>query len=301
VRLNDGGEAWRYPAKADNQHKFFAEPLLADDLLAIGDYSNVFYALNVSTGTENWRVEGTRGNYVAGAATTDGYIYAPSSDHTLYAFDMDGQEQWSFKTSEPLWGKVAVNGSKVYLPAMNHTLYALDSATGKEVWSTVLGGALVSGPTLGDDGTLYISSLGKAVHALEVDSGDILWRFDTNDGIWASPTLYEGVIYFGDASGMIYAVDAASGKQQWQLEASGIIIGSGAAYNDGLFFGTEEGELIAVSFDGKKQWTRSVTGKLYSTPVVTEDRIVASVTDGEFLLIAWDLQGNEVWTFQPVK
>jgi outer membrane protein assembly factor BamB len=214
---------------------------------------------------------------------------------------MNGVEQWSFETAEPLWGSVAVNGSQVYLPIMDRAVYALDAESGKEVWKTDLEGAVVSEPALGEDGMLYVSTLGNAVYALDTESGRIIWRFDTNDGVWASPTLHDGVIYVGDASGVIYAVDAVSGRGQWQIEAGSPIVGSGAVYSDGLFFGTEGGELLSVSLDGKKQWTRSVEGKLYTTPIVTEDRIVAAVTDGDNLLIAWDLQGNEVWAFEQPK
>ena len=301
VRLSDGGQEWRYPAEADNKKNFFADPLLVDGLLAIGDYKNVFYGLDASTGVEQWAHEGTRGQYIAGAAALNDLIFAPSGDHLLYAFNMNGVEQWTFETSEPLWGSAAVNGSKVYLPVMDWAIYALDAESGKEAWHIDLDGAVVSEPTLAEDGTLYVSSLGKVVYAIDSERGSIIWRFETNDGVWGSPTLHDGVIYVGDASGMIYAVDAARGQGLWQLDLGAVIVGSAAVYSDGLFFGTEAGELIAVSFDGKKQWTRSVEGKLYSTPIVTEDLIVAAVTDGERLLIAWDMQGNEIWTFEQPK
>ena len=306
VRLNDGTQVWRFPAEADNKKNFFADPLLVDDLLAIGDYKNVFYGLDAATGAQKWTHEGTRGEYIAGAEALDGMIFAPSGDHHLYAFDLQGNEQWTFETKEPLWGKVAVNGLKVYLPIMERAVVALNAENGKEVWRVDLEGAVISGPTLGEDGTLYVSTLGSAVYGLDTERGSIIWRFDTSDGVWGSPTLHDGVIYFGDASGVIYAVDAARGQGLWQIdvgnaELGNAIVGSAAVYSDGLFFGTEMGELIAVSFEGQKQWTRSVAGKLYSTPIVTEDVIVAAVTDGDSLLIAWDMQGNEIWTFEQPK
>jgi outer membrane protein assembly factor BamB len=301
VRLNDGGLDWRYPVEADNKKTFFADPLLVDGMLAIGDYKNTFYGLDAATGVEQWQHEGTRGQYVAGAAALDDMIFVPSGDHLLYAFNMDGVEQWTFETDEPLWGGVAVNGSKVYLPVMDWAVYALDAKSGKEVWKVDLAGAVVSAPALGEDGTLYVSSLGKSVYAIDAERGSILWRYDTSDGVWASPTLHEGVIYVGDASGNFYAIDAARGQGLWQLDLGGTVVGSAAIYPEGLFVGTETGDLLAISLDGKKQWTRSVEGKLYATPIVTEDRIVAAVTDGERLLIAWDLQGNEIWTFEQPK
>ena len=306
VRLSDGSQVWRYPAQADNKQNFFADPLLVDGLVAIGDYKNMFYGLDAATGAQKWTHEGTRGQYIAGAESLDGLIFAPSGDHMLYVFNMEGVEQWTFKTDEPLWGNVAVNGSKVYLPVMERAIYALDAKSGDEVWVIDLDGAVVSGPTLGEDGTLYVSTLGKSVYGLDIERGSVIWRFDTSDGVWGSPTLHDGVIYVGDSSGVIYAVDAARGQGLWQIdvgntELGNAIIGSAAVYSEGLFFGTETGELIAISFEGQKQWTRSVAGKLYSTPIVTEDLIVAAVTDGDSLLIAWDMQGNEIWTFEQPK
>ena len=64
----------------------------------------------------------------------------------------------------------------------------------------------------------------------------------------------------------------------------------------------EKGELRAYKLaDRSPLWTRTINGKLYTTPVVSSDKIVVAVTRGDALLQAYDLAGNPVWSFTPAR
>ena len=64
----------------------------------------------------------------------------------------------------------------------------------------------------------------------------------------------------------------------------------------------EKGELRAYKLsDRSPLWTRTLDGKLYTTPVVSSDKIVVAVTKGQALLQAYDSAGNPVWSFTPAR
>ena len=111
-------------------------------------------------------------------------IYTSTAWSKVYAFDArTGALKWAFDPKvdgakafdaccDVVNRGVAVWKGRVYVGALDGRLIALDAASGELQWSTPLGGALPSGPVLGDD-LVYVSSFDGNVHALEIASGEV--------------------------------------------------------------------------------------------------------------------------------
>lgn len=304
VDAEDGKEIWRFPSeKADKAISFFASPVLAEDQLITGDYTNILYSFDPANGSTNWTFDMAEDRYADSPLVLDDMLYAPSADGNLYALDMNGNYEWSFEKSESFWAKPVTDGENLYVSSMDHNLYAVSLDGGRELWSYDLEGAAVSGPLL-DNGTLYAGSLAKQVVAIDKDSGRKIWSFVTNDGVWGTPVATDGLVVFADSTGNIYAVEAESGKLNWNAEISSTITGSGVFFEEGVIFTTEDGNIVEIDLDGKKKtWGRTVDGKLYSTPIIVNNTLIVGVTDGAdgLLALAFDFNGNEVWSFTPEK
>lgn len=301
VRLSDGSLAWHFPEKADNRQTFYASPTLVDGQLIAGSYSNVLYSINPNSGALNWEFDQAHGRYVASASAVRDTILAPSADHTLYALDLKGNLRWKFSTGHALWASPWSDGEYVYQPSMDHFLYKLKLADGSLEWKTDLGGAAVSPPVPGNDGQIYLGTLTNEVLAVQTSDGSILWRFKTDDAVWSKPVLVENTLYVGDLKGKIYALDAANGSVKWSQEIDGSFVAAPAVNSNGLIFASEDGNLLAVSYEGQKLWTRSISGKLYTSPLVIDGKILVPVTKGEDVLVAFDDNGNQLWKFIPPK
>lgn len=301
IRLNDGNLIWQYPSDPNNKQTFFAQPAADDNLIVVGDYNKNLYGLDPQTGNEKWSFPDSSNRYVAGALLDGDYVFAPSTDNTLYALNSQGVMQWKFTMGHAIWAKPVSDKEMVYVASLDHHLYAFNKIDGREVWNIDLGGALVNSPLLSTDGNIYIGSLANELVAIQASSGKILWRFSTNTGIWSTPTQKDDSLYFSDSNGIIYAVNTKEGNPLWQLETNSVITSSGAAYSDGLFFTSEGGDLLAIGFEGNKLWSHTIGGKLYTTPVVSGDNLLVASTEGDNLLICLDLKGNQRWTFQPPK
>lgn len=304
VDAKNGSMAWRYPDKADAAKQFFANPALSDSIAVVGDYQNSLFGLDAGNGAEKWVNTDAKGQWIASALIVGQTVLAPSSDGNLYALTMDGKVSWKFTAKGPFWARPVSDGKVVYVPSMDHFLYAVNISDGSLAWKTDLGASGVYGVALGDDGNLYLSTLGDEVLAVTSSRGDILWRFKPSGSIWAVPVVKDGVIYFGDLNNKVYAVSAKDGRSTWgDVTAAGPILNSPAVTPEGLVFATENGTVFMIGYDGKMGWNKTINGKLYSSPVVAGQQVVVGVTQGDkdTLLVAYDFTGKDVWTFTVPK
>jgi outer membrane protein assembly factor BamB len=302
VRTTDGAMLWRYPEKPENTRSFYAAPEVLDDQVIVGDYLGVIHSLDPKTAMQKWMYSDQKGKIIGKVHSTDDAFYVPSADHSLYALNTNGNFLWKFTTDHSLWASPISNGDKIYFSSMDHYLYAVKSSDGSEAWRADLGGAAVASPALDQDGTLYIGTLANEIIALDSESGTIQWRKPVTAALWSRVVAVDGALYFGDLEGNLYSLDANDGLPKWNLESvCGAVIGSPALTPEGLIYGCEDGQLVSVGFDGQRKWSLQFNGKLYTTPVVTSDRIIVAITQGDELLKAVDFQGKILWSFMPPK
>jgi outer membrane protein assembly factor BamB len=117
--------------------------------------------------------------------------------------------------------------------------------------------------------------------------------------------LIEDLVIVVNASGGIFALNAADGSVAWTADSSGEVTASAVAVPGGFIIVNHEAAVISFALDGTKQWTRSVdveVGSTPSTPVIVGELILIPVAQStEALLVAFDLNGNEIWDFVPEK
>ena len=306
VNLSNGTEKWRYPGEADANITFYADPAFGNDgRLVVGDYGNLLHLLSADSGAETviggkWPFEQATDPFIAMPLTTEEGIYAPSSDGKVYAIDYEGNALWQpFATDDAIWATPVADQEVLYVASLDHKLYAVDRANGNEVWSVDLGGALVGTPALNQAGVLFIGTFGSEMIALEAATGNIKWRFPTAGWVWSSPALDETLVYFGDLSGEFYAVNQESGVLAWSFTADGTITAAPLITPDGIYLTTEAGSLIALNDSGTPRWTQTIDGKLHSSPIQIEDRILVSPIDNDAYIFAFNLDGAQVWSFVP--
>jgi len=107
-------------------------------------------------------------------------------------------------------------------------------AAADEVWEVELeGGTLFNEPVVGDDGTIFVTTMGTEDLANEVvgrgylyaihPDGTLWWRFRTPRGMVITPaTCRRGRVVMGDLSGMVYCL-APDGKQIWRSQIAGML------------------------------------------------------------------------------
>ena len=159
-----------------------------------------------------------------------------------------------------------------YWGSVDFYAFSLDPA-GNQRWQTFTPGYLTSSPALGSDGTVYIGSFDRSLHALDPATGAERWAFPTADHIYSSPALASDAagnttaIYIGSADGSVYAV-APDGHQLWRYDTgdpvrSSPVIGR-APKGDGkiVYVGSSNGSLYALDAEtGERRWSFDTTPK----------------------------------------
>jgi len=313
VDLTNGSERWHYPAEADNNITFYADPSLAEDgQLIVGSYDYNMYSLNAESGVQNWIFPEAKNRYIASALVDNGSIFAPAADENLYSLDQNGRLQWIFNSEGESWAKPVTNEECdcLFLSSMDHTVYAVDPQNGSEKWrSNELGGAIVGTPAFNNDGVIYVGTFGGKLIALNAENGSIIWEFSTQDDgwIWSGPTFSDGVLYFGDLNGYFYAVNADNGTQKWQRSPElddEEIVGSALVIEDSIYFANIQGILYKFDTSGKKIWEVNVdpadgSGKIYTSPKTSNGLILVAPVQIDDLLVAYDEDGIKKWDFIP--
>lgn len=305
ININNGNEIWRYPEEPNGKITFYAPPgLTADNQLIVGSYDYVLYSLDAATGKEKWTFKNSTNRFIGSPLITDKAIYVSNTDNTLYALDLNGNLLWSFETGGEQWAQPVIDpdGSKLYIPSMDHYLYAV-STEGKLIWKTKesLGGAIIGSPAIGSDNNLYVGSFGSQMVAIDTKNGDILWTVPTKAWVWSGPALKDDVLYFGDLNNAFYALNAKTGDTIWEFTPDGPVVGTPLLTDDAIYFGTETGTLYSMNYQGNVVWSKTIEAKIYQSPVLAGDTLLLAPVEKEYILIAFDLNGNQKWPFKPEK
>src|SRR5438552_17433938 len=79
-------------------------------------------------------------------------------------------------------------------------------------WHLRVGSSIRSAPVL-RGGTLYVTSIGGNLHAIDVEKGRQIWQFQAAGQIHSTPSLSDNKVFFGCDAGSVYAVNCDSGRK----------------------------------------------------------------------------------------
>ena len=86
-------------------------------------------------------------------------------------------------------------------------------------WKSELQGPLTA-PTIAG-GKLFVASKdAHQVHALDAESGELIWSFSAGGRVDSPPTYYRGLALFGSADGWVYALRASDGVLAWRFRGA---------------------------------------------------------------------------------
>jgi outer membrane protein assembly factor BamB len=192
-----------------------------DGILYIGANDSKLYALDADTGQVKWSFyttpppPGIDSLSVGTPTVVGGVVYFGAQDTTIYALDaLTRKTKWTLQTNGfATWPQI-VNGvlyTQVNVNTGNDKLYALDVRTGREKWTFSTGKELSDFALVG--GVLYVSSEDHTIDALDGNTGQLKWKFQSDEITKvASLAVVDGILYFFPYSGKI---DAFTLPGQW--------------------------------------------------------------------------------------
>lgn len=182
--------------------------------------------LSLSDGSELWTAENKKGYSAPSRMVTDDkYVYVGSHWDKLIAYDKaTGKTAWSNDTEGLRYRSTTptVVGDMIYVAAES-SVFKVDRNSGKIISKYTFDGYnfdAASAPYIeGDIG--YFTTATKGVVAIDMNSGSMLWNFETGDAlVFTSPYTskgsktvdssivgYKGGLLFGASDGVVYLLE----------------------------------------------------------------------------------------------
>jgi outer membrane protein assembly factor BamB len=250
-----------------------------------------------------WETQIGSGGPVTGVAVTDEAAVVLTEGGISALDPADGTVVWEAERIEGAAGVPAIGrGLVVYASSEGPTsqIVARDIEEGNIVWVTVVGSE-ASAPTISEK-TIAVGTRKGEVAALDLGTGVVRWRFETNGSVSGAPAISGGSLVAAayepsTATTIVYGVDVATGEQEWQRNLGAVGSPSPLAIrDDSVYLGTNDLNIRAIA-EGEELWTsRSRDGfGSRQVPAAGEALIVADRTHAYRL----DPEtGEEMWTFR---
>jgi len=105
------------------------------------------------------------------------------------------------------------------------------------------------------DGTVFIGSADKKLYAVDADTGQEKWHFDTKGIIRSTPAVAAGKVFIGSHDHRVYAVDARTGDLRWQHDTLREVVSSPLVVDGTVYIGSRSSDLFAFdAATGKVKW-----------------------------------------------
>jgi len=155
------------------------------------------------------------------------------------------------------------------------------------VWSRAVGG-LVEFPAVVADGNAYVANARGTIRALDMRTGDVVWRHDTPHGKMASsPAVWGSTLVVHGMDGHVWILRRGDGKLLWHytvgspIESSPVVIGRGIDV-----FGAWNGTVTALDLRTHRvRWRRYFGCKITSSAAYANSTIYLGDYCGRLLAL----------------
>jgi outer membrane protein assembly factor BamB len=116
-----------------------------------------------------------------------------------------------------------------------------------------------------------------------------------------TPSIDSGVIYAAGEDGNVAAVDISSGEIIWRTRLDAIVTGGVGAGQGLVMLATEDAELLALAqSDGSIKWRQAVSSEVLSAPQTNGDIVVAQTVDDKLVALDAE-SGERRWIYETTQ
>jgi outer membrane protein assembly factor BamB len=236
--------------------------------LLVGDIGGNLYAINTTTGAQNWSYSSGGGliGWVPALANSVAFFGTSGSSPSLYAVNArTGALIWSKSVPTGIRAQPAILGTSCMVCSSDGYLRSYRTTDGLLQWElNVLnlsrGTQVDINGTLLEGNVLYLTT-DMGVGAVDVVQRQVLWGAQQSLEFPYPPEVGGGVMYAGCKDGKLYAFNAVTGDAVWTY-ATGVPVQSQPQYLGGVvIFGSDDGNLYGVNgTTGALVWKLAIPG-----------------------------------------
>jgi len=174
-----------------------------------------------------------------------------------------------------------------------------------KLWSTSIGGGigeedyLKLGPVIANN-KIFIADKDDYVSAVDISSGNKLWKVDTKQTITSGPSATNNIVVIATAEPQLIALNPESGAIVWRANLPNQTLAAPKIAGDRIIVKTIDGKLIAFAINnGQKLWTYdhgspTLILRASSSPQVIGNLVIAGFPDGKLIAVSLN-QGKFMW------
>ncbi len=246
------------------------------DTLYVGTMDGRVIALNPDSGSRIWQ-------------------WKPEEEEAGSMFDCTSQGQFRAGMS---YGIPVVEDGTVYFGAYDGKVYAIEAESGADVWnydtdSSIAGGVAVVGDTL------FVGTSDGELHAIDVTSGLSKqgFPFHTEEKIWATPVVRDGIVYFGSLDHKLYAVDAVTGESKWDFETGGGIASTSLLVDGVIYVGSFDSRFYAIDAgNGEEKWAFDQAGNWFWSEALYKESVIYACSLDHHVYAIDAVSGEMAWS-----
>ena len=187
------------------------------------------------------------------------------------------------------WSGIALNGDDLVIGAPDGSLLSIRE-NGVRRWKFPQGDSEEVAPIYGkpaiSDGKVYVGEYNGFLYAVDLESGNLLWKADTGDSVVGGAVVAEGKVVVGSSNGKLLAYNAdQGGTPLWEFPANGDVgkIWSSPIIHDSvIYFGALDHKVYAVSLEtGLAVWNKPFEAEsaVTTTPLIADGKVYVGSFD----------------------
>lgn len=217
-------QLWTYPAEGEGLGLTTADLTFRAGVLYVGTEEGMLHVLDVSSGEPLYRCGfDAKGSIAVSPIALDDVVYVATLSEQIFTLP-PGVCEGSVPDRLPSYfaeGAVdvapAVRDDVIYLPVgrfLNSKKLSVQETTGLAdpnegfLWppSEVTGEVKITAPPVIAGETLYFADETGVVYAVDANTGEALWVWETGSRVQVAPAVVDGVVFIASGDGIIYAV-----------------------------------------------------------------------------------------------
>ncbi len=160
-------------------------------------------------------------------------------------------------------------------------------------WTRALEGAVVPGPAIAKDGTVYAASNGGVLHALDPATGKDRWKFEGGGAYGSDLSTVPLVLPSGDVlwpgPGQTLFALGPDGRERWRVAFDATVLSPARGPDGTVYVSDMAGGLRALDVSGaapRTRWKLSLgAGTSYSSATVGPDGTVYGAVDEQLVAV----------------
>ena len=194
------------------------------------------------------------------------------------------------QTGETVWRYDLIGDAPATAPTLHHQqvcvvtqggwLHSADVATGEGRFKLELGPVAAQPAAKGD--VLLLPERKGDLHAFHLESLEVLWTYDMEGQLWASPLAWGPYVYAVSWAGVMRCLSLQTGDDVWAHEIGAKVTAAPILAGGVLYIVTEEGEVIALDArSGQRLFADRVSASpIQASPLVIGETLIVAALDG---------------------